>query len=82
MMAIFKIDRDELVIVAEKMQGIKLRDITFRYDIVESYEETDKYLLLIYDKDKDKLHKRAMWIREKVFNNDRFYYMKDKNRKI
>jgi len=74
--AIFVIDEDEVPVVENVMFDIKAKDETFRYKIGKSKYEKGKYVLIVYGSCVDEVHKKAMWIRDKVFGNDRLYWVK------
>ena len=73
---VFLIDEDEVNDIEAVMYEISSKDDTFRYKIAKSKYEKGKYVLIVYCSDKDEAHRRGMWIRGKVFNNDRLYWVK------
>jgi len=74
--AIFVIDEDEVPVVENIMFDIKAKDETFRYKIGKSKYEKGKYVLIVYGSSVDEVHRRAMWVRDKVFGNGRLYWVK------
>ena len=74
--AIFVVDEDEVPVVENVMFDIKAKDETFRYKIGKSKYEKGKYVLIVYGSSVDEVHRRAMWVRDKVFGNGRLYWVK------
>jgi len=72
----FLLNEDEVNDIESVMYEISSKDDTFRYKIVKSKYEEGKYVLIVYCSDKDEAHRRGMWIRDKVFSNDRLYWVK------
>jgi len=74
--AIFKLKSEELAEVDAKLTGIRAVDRTFKYGIVEAYDGSG-YILTIFASDKDEAHKKALWLRSKVFNDKKWYIVKE-----
>jgi len=72
----FLLDDEEVNDIEAIMYEISSKDDTFRYKIVKSSYEEGKYVLIVHCSDKNEAHRRGMWIRDKVFNNDRLYWVK------
>lgn len=72
----FFIEEQEVDEVEVKMYEISAKDDTFRYKIYPLKDKKGKYLLVVFCKDEDEAHRRGMWIRSKVFNNSKLYFVK------
>lgn len=74
MKALFLINDNEVVDVNEKLHFIRAKDESFMYRIIKRKE--GGYILIIYDKNKDRLHRRALWVSAKILNG-RLYWTKE-----
>lgn len=74
--AIFAFPRDmfDMFTVDNALTGLRLKDKSIKYsiDLIK-----DKYVVKIYCKDLNELHKKALWIRDKIFNNEVGYKVKE-----
>lgn len=71
--AYFLLDENEVGEVEVKLMEIKAVDETFKYSIYKRKE--GGYLLIIRCSSKDEAHRRALWLRDKVFNNEKLYWV-------
>ena len=67
----FKLDEEEVKPTVKSMIRLRLRDPTFRFDILK--DRAGVYWLRVYGFYKDEVHKRATWIRYNVFMGGKFY---------
>lgn len=74
--AIFAFPKDmfDTFIVDNALTGLRLKDKSIKYsiDIIEG-----KCVVKIYCKDLNDLHRKALWIRDKIFNNEVGYKVKE-----
>ena len=73
--AYFLLREDEVGDVDMKMMGIKAKDESFRYRIFKRKE--GGYILAIRCASVDEAHRKALWIRDKVFGDGRLYWVKE-----
>ena len=73
---VFVIDEDEVPDVENVMMGIRAKDETFRYKIAKSNYEKGKYVLIVYCMDRDDAYRKGAWIRDRVFDNGKLYWVK------
>lgn len=73
---VFVIDEDEVPDIENVMMGIRAKDETFRYKIAKSNYEKGKYVLIVYCRDRDDAYRKGAWIRDKVFDNSKLYWVK------
>ena len=67
----FIVSEDEVSEVDLKLGGIRAVDSSFRYSMKKLKD--GRFLLKIYSDSKDDAYKKGLWIRDKVFGNDRFF---------
>jgi len=72
----FLLNEEEVNDIEAVMYDISSKDDTFRYRIVKSKYEPGKYVLIVYCSSRDEAYRRGAWIRDKVFKNDRLYWVK------
>ena len=72
----FLLDEHEVNDVEAIMYDISSKDDTFRYKIAKSNYEKGKYVLIVYCSSKDEAYRRGAWIRDKVFKNEKLYWVK------
>lgn len=65
---VFDPNRYDTSILNQALHEIRIKDATFRYSMQKLKD--GKYILKVYSQDKDQAHKRALWIRDKLFNNE------------
>ena len=70
---VFRLEENEVPEVDRKLAAISAQDETFRYSI-KKYR--DGYFLVIRCRNADIAHRRALWVRDKIFGNDRLYWVK------
>lgn len=77
--AIFAFPRDmfDITTVKSALTGLRLKDKSIKYSIDLIDLIKDKYVVKIYCKDLNELHKKALWIRDKIFNNEVGYKVKE-----
>lgn len=74
--ACFLLGEDEVDTVEIIMSDIRAKDETFRYKIRKRKE--GGYVLVIYDSDMDRLHRRAMWVSHRALNGRLYWISKRK----
>ena len=67
----FRLDRKEVRPTVQSMIRIRMKDSTFRFDIIR--DKSGVYWLRIYGLDRDDVVRRATWIRYNVFMGGKFY---------
>ena len=72
-MFVFPKDEFDINTIEEQLTQVRLKDRSFKYSIALL---KDNYILKIYGENIDKLHRRALWVREKIFNNEVGYKIK------
>jgi len=66
----------DVSIISQALREIRLKDSTFKYMIVALKD--GKCMLKIYNQTLDQAHKRALWIRSKLFNNEVGYKVEER----
>ena len=71
----FVIKPEEIAMVRRKLVGISAVDLNFVYKLVQL--DDGNYLLIVYANSKEEDLKKGMWLRDKLFNNDRYFKVRD-----
>lgn len=71
----FVVKPEEIAVVRRKLIGISAVDLNFVYKVVQL--DDGNYLLIVYANSKDEAFKKGMWLRDKLFNNDRYFKVRD-----